>query len=198
MSASVLEHHLATCTDCARWERRAVQVTRRARLADARVPDLAETITAHVVLPAGRVLRRRLWLRAALVLVAIGQLGIAIPAIPGDSVGMTMSLHASHEMAAWNLAIGVAVLACAVQPRRASGLLPLLGTFVLVLGALCVHDLAAGAVGFGRVSTHFVALAALVLLVALERTERALPPRRAAAASDPGSGEDTGHLRGVA
>lgn len=204
MSAAVLDHHLATCTDCARWVERATQLTRQLRLGQPAVPDLSGTITAGIALPAGRVLRRRLWLRAALALVGVVQLAIAVPALPGDSLGMSMSLHAAHETAAWNLAIGVALLACVLRPRRAAGLLPLLGTFVVTLAALCVRDLAAGAVPVSRVATHLVAAAGLVLLFALDRAERALPPRHADASGERGSGEDDGtgdagtHLRGVA
>ena len=198
MSAAVLDHHLATCVDCARWESAATRLTRQARLGAAAVPDLAAAITAQVVLPAGRVLRRRLWLRVLLALVGVVQLGIAVPSFSGDSLGMTMGLHAAHEAAAWNLAIGVALLACVLRPRRAAGLVPLLGTFVVVLGALCVHDLAAGAVSVSRVATHLAALAGLVLLVALDRAERALPPRWSSASGERGEDGDTRHLRGVA
>jgi predicted anti-sigma-YlaC factor YlaD len=198
MSAAALDHHLATCTDCARWVERATRLTRQLRLGHADVPDLADTITTDIALPAGRVLRRRLWLRAALALVGIAQLAIAVPALPGDSLGMSMSLHAAHETAAWNLAIGVALLACVLAPRRAAGLLPLLGTFVIALGALCVRDLAAGAVPVGRVATHLVALAGFVLLVALDRAERALPPRRVSAGDERGADDGGHHLRGVA
>jgi predicted anti-sigma-YlaC factor YlaD len=202
MSAATLDAHLATCVDCARWVERATQLTRQLRLGQPAVPELSGTITTDIALPAGRVLRRRLWLRAALALVGIAQLAIAVPALPGDSLGMSMSLHAAHETAAWNLAIGVALLACVLRPRRATGLLPLLGTFVITLGVLCVRDLAAGAVPVSRVATHLVALAGLVLLVALDRAERALPPHRADASGERNSGRDSdsggAHLRGVA
>lgn len=202
MSAAALDHHLATCIDCARRVERATQLTRQLRLGQPAVPDLAAMIATDIALPAGRVLRRRLWLRAALAVVGLVQLAIAVPALPGDSLGMSMSLHAAHETAAWNLAIGVALLACVLRPRRAAGLLPLLGTFVITLAALCVRDLAAGAVPVSRVATHLAALAGLVLLFALDRAERALPPRRADASGDRGSNDDEGHnghhLRGVA
>lgn len=198
MSASILDHHLQSCTDCARWVRAATRLTRQARLGTAGVPDLAASITENVVLPARRVMRRRLLLRATLVLVGLAQLAIAVPAISGDSIGMAMSMHAAHEGAAWNLAIGVAFLACALTPRRAAGLIPLLVTFIVVLGALSVHDIAAGAVSVGRICTHLAALAGLLLLIALDRAERALPPGRFRAASGDAGESGHRHLRGVA
>lgn len=202
MSASALDHHLASCPDCARWVEAATRATRLTRLDVRPVPDLADDIAARVVLPVGRVLRRRHLLRVALLVAGLAQLGIGVPALTGDSLGMAMSMHAAHEAAAWNLAIGVAFVAAASVPRRAAGLIPLLGVFLVVLGALCVHDLAAGAVSVDRVATHLVALVGLVLLIALDRAERALPPGRFAARprrSDAGGDEAPGgSLRTVA
>lgn len=194
MSATSLDHHLTSCPDCARWEGEAVRLIRQARLSTLEVPDLADAITAHVVLPTRRVLRRRMLLRLALVVVGLVQLGIAVPGISGASVGMAMSEHAAHEGAAWNIAIGVAFLAAALTPRRAAGLVPLLGTFIVVLIALSVHDVAAGTVPLARLLTHIAAVVGLLLLIATDRAERALPPRRLTLSS-----EERDHpLRGVA
>jgi predicted anti-sigma-YlaC factor YlaD len=128
--------------------------------------------------------------------VGLAQLAIGIPALAGHTIGMAMSVHSAHEAAAWNLAIGAAFVAVAVVPRRAAGLIPLLLTFLVVLGALSVRDLAAGTVSGSRLLTHFVALVGLVLLVALDRAERALPPDWA---SGEGGGDTGGdRLRTVA
>lgn len=206
MSSSGLDHHLATCSDCARWLDDVSRLTRRVRLGSLSVPDRADAISHAVALPAGRVLRRRLLLRVALAVVGVAQFVIALPAIGGDSLGMTMATHAAHEGAAWNLAIAVAFVAGALRPRRAAGLVPLLATFVVVLGALSVRDIAAGAVPLDRVCVHLAALAGLVLLVALDRAERALPPRGRSATGAPAdtdAGSSVGpdgkpNLRGVA
>jgi predicted anti-sigma-YlaC factor YlaD len=196
MSAASLDHHLATCLDCARWAEDAARLTRQARLSAADVPDLADAITADVVLPTRRVLRRRLLLRIGLLVVGLVQLAIAVPAISGTGVGMVMSEHAAHEGAAWSVAIAVAFLAAALTPRRAAGLVPLLGTFVAVLAALSVHDVAAGTVPLDRLLTHVAAVIGLLLLIAIDRAERALPPRRFSARDDTAQAERA--LRGVA
>lgn len=200
MSASALDAHLASCPDCAGWADAAAAVTRRARLDVRPVPDLSEQIAGGVALPARRVLRRRYLLRLALLVAGLAQLGIGLPALTGDSIGMAMSMHAAHEAAAWNLAIGAAFVAVASVPRRAAGLIPLLGTFLVVLAALSVRDVAAGSVSAGRLATHGIALAGLLLLIALDRAERALPPGRFAAGrrrgGSDGSGDDS--LRTVA
>jgi predicted anti-sigma-YlaC factor YlaD len=198
VSASGLEHHLTTCPDCARWAADATQLTRQARLGSIAVPDRTEAITAAVVLPVRRVLRRRALLRLALVLAGLAQLAIALPAISGDSLGMVMSTHAAHEAAAWNLAIGAAFLATALTPRRAAGLVPLLATFVVVLTALSVHDVAAGVVTAARLCTHLATLIGLLLVLALDRAERALPPRRFVDGVEPKRQAGDGGIRGVA
>jgi predicted anti-sigma-YlaC factor YlaD len=96
-----------------------------------------------------------------------------------------------------NLALAAAFLAAALAPRRAAGLVPLLGTFIVVLAALTVHDVVAGVVGIDRALTHLAAVIGLVLLLALDRTERALPPGRFAPVADT-SDAAPGNLRGVA
>ena len=187
LSAAALDGHLAACPDCAAWAEAAAAVTRRARMDVRPVPDLSEEIVADIALPTRRVLRRRQWLRIALGVVGVVQLGVGLPAVTGHAIGMVMTTHGAHEAAAWNLAIGAAFVAVASVPRRAAGLIPLLGTFLVVLGVLSVRDFASGTVGADRLLTHCVALLGLLLLVALDRAERALPPPWRAASSDEGS-----------
>lgn len=198
MSPSALDTHLASCPDCARWSEVAGRATRLARLDPVPVPDLAAAITASVALPARRVLRHRRLLRAALFIVGVVQLGIGVPALVGDSLGMAMSDHGAHEGAAWNLAIGVAFLAAASVPRRAAGLIPLLATFTLVLSALSIHDLAAGTVTLARLVTHLAVLVGLALLLGLDRNERARPPGRRTAYADSDDEDGPTSLRTVA
>lgn len=201
MSASVLDHHLATCADCARWLEAATRLTRHTRLGSADSPDLVDTIVDSAVLPIRRVLRGRRWLRVALVAVGLVQLAVAAPSVFGGSIDMAMSTHAAHETAAWNVALGAAFLATALRPGRASGVLAPLAVFVGVLAALSVRDIASGEVAAGRLATHLGIVAGLALVYALARAERALPPQRPAATGDapPAAGEHDGSgLRGVA
>jgi predicted anti-sigma-YlaC factor YlaD len=205
LSMTVLDHHLATCTDCARWLEEATRLTRMSRLSPAEVPDLADQILAGAALPARRVLRRRRLLRLALVVVGAVQIGVALPALFGSSIDMAMSMHAAHETAAWNVALGAAFLATALRPQRAAGLLPALVVFVGVLTALSIRDIAGGAVAAGRLATHLGIVAGLVLVYALARAEQALPPERRTTVGEddhhdrPGRHDDgRGGLRGVA
>jgi predicted anti-sigma-YlaC factor YlaD len=195
MPGATLDHHLASCPDCARWFAEATRLTRQARISAVDVPDLTGSIMAGAVLPTRRVLRRRLWLRLVLGVTAAVQLALAVPALAGVGLGMAMSEHIAHESAAWDVAVGVAFVAAALVPRRAAGLVPLLGTFVVVLAVLSVHDILGREVTADRELTHLATLVGLVLLVALDRAERALPPRRSRTLPDTG-GERK--LRGAA
>jgi predicted anti-sigma-YlaC factor YlaD len=197
VSAAALADHIDACTDCAAWTDAASRVTRLARLDVTPVPDLTDAITAGVVLPARRVLRRRHLLRAALLVTGVVQVGIGIPQLSDQSMGMSMAAHAAHEAAAWNLAIGAAFLAAAVVPRRAAGLIPLLGTFTAVLAVLSIRDLADGAVTAAHLATHLAIFVGLGLLIALERAQRALPPGRSNA-TDRSHRDERPRLRGVA
>ena len=197
MAASTLEHHLAGCPDCAAWVAESTRLTRMTRLSAAMVPDLADSITADVVLPVRKVLRRRAALRVALLIVGLVQLAIALVGLNGDSIGMAMSQHATHEAAAWNLALAAAFVAAAWAPRRAAGLTPLLATFIVALAALSVHDYAEGLVSASRLATHVAAVIGLLLVLAVDRAERALPPGRFGTAADSGK-DSSARLRGVA
>jgi predicted anti-sigma-YlaC factor YlaD len=198
LSATSLDQHLVACPDCAGWLDEATRLTRQARLSPVDVPDLTDDIMAGVVLPVRRVMRRRSLLRVGLGAVALAQLAISIPALSGAGVGIAMSEHAAHEGAAWNLAIGVALLAAALAPRRAAGLVPFLATFLLVLTVLSIHDVAAGTVTADRLLTHLAAVLGLLLLLAIDRTERALPPHRFTVGASEGSDKPRRKLRGVA
>jgi predicted anti-sigma-YlaC factor YlaD len=118
-----------------------------------------------------------------------------VPALVGDGVGMAMAVHTAHEAAAWNLALAAGFVVAAVVPRRAAGLVPLLAVFLVVLTVLSVRDLLDGAVPAARVLTHLAALAGLLLLVAVDRAERALvPPGHTPRKDEPAER----NLRGVA
>lgn len=188
MSAAALDGHLATCAECRGWVADVTRVGRVARLGTVQVPDLSEQILSRVTGLGRRGRRTVTWLRVAVLLAGLTQLAVALPAVFGDSVGMAMGMHAAHESAAWNAAIGAAFVATALRPRRAYGLVPILAAFVVLLAGLSVRDLAAGAVTLDRLGTHLGFVVGLVLVFALSRAVRELPP------SDPLAVPDTGPI----
>ena len=174
LSATALEHHLAGCPDCAGWLSAAERAGRGLRISGSTPPDLSERILRQVVLPAARLNRRRWLVRAGLAVLGFVQWALALPALFGQNPAMqpAMGVHAAHESAAWNLAMGASFLVVAVKPARAIGTLPILATFVTVLSVLSIPDLLVGAVGAARLASHAGVLAGLVLVAVLFRSER--------------------------
>lgn len=181
--ADALEDHLAACATCVAWHTEAAHLDRLTRLqpAESPGPDLAGEVLARVRLR--RTGRLRSPLRAALLVVALAQLGIGVVSL-FDALGMhagpTPSVHMDHETAAFNLAFGVAMLLVAVNSGRAATQLPVLASFVTVLGVASVVDLADGAVGWTRLATHAPVVVGLLLIAALRREPdaRTGPPAR--------------------
>ena len=190
MPASALDHHLSSCADCAAWLEAATRLGRAYRVTGQTPPDLSARILDRVVLPGARIRRYRRWLRAVLAVLGLVQWALAMPGLFGNSVGMQMSMHAAHESAAWNLALGASFLAVAVKPVRAVGTLPILATFVLVLGVLSIPDLADGTVGGARLASHLGVVLGLVMVTLMSRSERLLPPRGAAQGGESDTARD--------
>ena len=172
MPAAELEQHLAGCADCADWLETAERAGRGLRISGSTPPDLSERILRQVVLPAARLNRRRWLVRSGLAGLGFVQWALALPALFGQSMAMQMSVHAAHESAAWNLAMGASFLAVAVKPARAIGTLPILATFVTVLSVLSIPDVLTGSVAAARLASHAGVLAGLVLVAVLYRSER--------------------------
>lgn len=164
-----VDRHLTGCAACQDWLARAERLRRALLLRPApAVPDLTEVILERTPAPAGEG-----WgLRIALGVVAVAQLALAFAQLLGEDAGHAMSGHLTHESSAWNLAVGVGLLAATLRPKTASGQLPLLTGFVAVLLALSAGDLVSGQVTVGRVATHALVVLGLVLLFAVHRQHR--------------------------
>jgi predicted anti-sigma-YlaC factor YlaD len=175
---AALEAHLAGCAACRRWRESAVVVTRSVRTAPADPgPDLVA-----LVLPAAPRHRRGPWVaRVGLAVVGVAQLVLGVLALTGTTdhgdgamLGADLA-HMGHESASWNLALGVAFLAGARWVRHVAGLLPVLGAFILVLGALSAVDLAAGRVEPARILAHGLVVVGFALALYLGRQPAPAP-----------------------
>lgn len=188
MPDEVLEAHLTRCPDCSGWLAAATQAGRMLRVSGETPPDLSELILRDAGLPAARLFRRRRLIQLGLGLLAVVQWVLAVPGLRGQDLGMRTAMavgaHPAHESAAWNVAIGAALLAVALRPAWAAGTLPILLTFVAVLSVLSVSDLRAGAVTGARLSSHAGVVLAVLLIAVLARAERLPRPGRAVARPD--------------
>ncbi len=178
-----LDDHLAGCAGCAAWAEDAARVTRRARVAPAETtPDLTAAVLGHLAGPrpgAARAARARLvgtGLRLALVVIGAVQAGLAWAPLAHGLDAMSAPAHVAHETGAWSMALAVTFVAVAAVPRLAAGALPLLVTFVAVLGVVTVSDLLAGLVDLDRAAGHLLLVVGLVLVAAV--AWRGRTPRR--------------------
>jgi len=168
MADEALARHLADCGACRAFETAALAVTRRARLHAAEpVPDLTPAILASApTLAAGPPTYGApptpAVIRFTLAMVAATQAFSALPALTGNDSGAT--LHVAHEQGAWGIALAAALAFAAWRPSRGAALVPLLGVFVVVMGALTTADVIGGRVAPSAELPHVIAALGLVLL----------------------------------
>ncbi|MHA6794033.1 zf-HC2 domain-containing protein [Pseudonocardia bannensis] len=177
--SAAVDAHVEGCADCRLFADRAAHVTRltRTRVAEPG-PDLAAAVLAAAPRP-----RRPRWpmvMRVALAAVGLGQFALAIngvvltgtsgPAHHGVDLAGASTAHFSNESSAWNLALAVGFLWVAGSSTRASGLVPVVGAFVGVLGVLSLMDLLAERVDPARLAGHGLILIGLLLVIGLRRT----------------------------
>lgn len=161
------DEHLASCVACRSWQARVTETARTLRVRQApRVPDLTDAILEMAVPPSGV---RGWWARIALIAVAAAQLSLALSQMLGAGAMAHGGGHLFNESTAWNVALGVGLLWAAFRSRVSTGLIPVLGGFVLLLGIYSAHDLVAGLVPASRVLGHGLLLVGLCLLVVINR-----------------------------
>jgi predicted anti-sigma-YlaC factor YlaD len=171
-----LETHLASCASCREWQQRAHAVTRRARLGGAFLDhDLAPRVLAAVP-GADPWWRRATTRRAALVLLALGQLAIAAPML---FLGRDhdAGVHAAHELGSFNLSLAVAFAVGAFRPKLSAGLAWPCGIAALGLAGTAIADLFSGQALGPDEAMHLVAVTGAALLAWQAR----LPEVRSAA-----------------
>lgn len=161
-----LDAHLLTCSACCDWQRRAHELTRRARLQPSPAPRPTPEMVGTVA-QASRTARPR-WsslttVRAALAVIALGQIAITIPAL---ILGQDHSapVHVAHEMGAFDAAVAIGLLVAVRRPARAMGMLALIGVAALLLVVTAAVDLAAGHTDFLDEAPHLLVVAGWLLL----------------------------------
>ncbi|GAB3470050.1 zf-HC2 domain-containing protein [Actinophytocola sediminis] len=173
--ATSTDEHLRDCADCQQWYDRAIDLSRSLRVrAAAPVPDLSQAILDDAPV----LVDTRGWSpRLALGGVGVAQISLALSQLFGVGATAAHARHdavpvASHlfnEGTAWNLALGIGLFWAAFRPRATSGLIPVLGGFVLVLLAYSTHDLVTGTAPVTRVAGHGLLVAGLLLLILVNR-----------------------------
>jgi predicted anti-sigma-YlaC factor YlaD len=164
----VIDTHLETCGSCRDFAASAAHLHRSTRVAPApAMPDLTPAILAaigdDVAAPADDT---RLALRWILAILALVQIGVAVPALLlGSDAGLPV--HAARHLGSFDIAVAVGFLFAAWRPARIPGLFPVVAALVACLVASSLLDVAAGntgALGEAHHATDFAGLAVLWLL----------------------------------
>lgn len=168
LEAASLDAHLGTCADCDHRYEQMAGLHRLVRLRPAEsVPDLSERILAAANPPrAGH----GEWIRTSLLIVALTQLALAVPALFGNSAGA--DTHASRHLGALALAFALGLVYAAWKPVRAFGLLPMAGALALGLTITSILDLAEGHANALGEAHHILDVVGVVLLWVLAGTPR--------------------------
>lgn len=187
--AARVDEHLDGCAPCRDWQAAAVQQTQllrrlagRSQVAAVREPaPRPPRRSARVAVP----LRR--W---ALGAVGVVQLGLGAAQGLGADLGLPPAAagHVLNESTAWSAALGVAMLAAAVRPVLAGGLVWVLGGFAGFLLLYEVVDTHGGHVTLDRPLTHLPVVVGAVLALLVWRRDQSGggrgPDRTAAALTD--------------
>ena len=178
LGRATIESHLAECAGCRDFATGAARVHRMIRVTPAEpVPDLTESILAAIdetVAPAPAPVsaiadERTRFLRICLAVVAVIQLGMAVPALVlGDDAGLPT--HVARHLGSFALALGVGLLVVAWRPDRAAAILPVIGVVVLCLIASSVVDIISGRAAPGGEVSHAPELVGLVAVWLLARS----------------------------
>jgi predicted anti-sigma-YlaC factor YlaD len=188
-----VDSHLAACPACRSWAERAVAVTRSARVGLAEpIPDLTFQIMAalkprrHLRIPVKPApgASPTMIARLGLLMVACGQVFVALPALLGHDAGAPV--HVAHEQGAWALALAVGLLVVVARPGRAAALLPFVAALVAGLAITMAVDISAGRTQAAAEAPHGLAFLGLGLLWVLARESRRTQPATATAARKPG------------
>lgn len=166
VGAAEVDAHLMSCVPCCDWQRRSHELTRKARLqrspSPRPTPELLDTLTRAYQIAQPR------WgpltsARAALAVIALGQIAVTIPTlILGQDHGAPV--HMAHEMGSLDAAVAVGLLVAARRPARAMGMLTLVGTAALLLVATAAVDLATGHTALLDEAPHLLVVAGWLLL----------------------------------
>ncbi len=179
IAAAAVDLHLAACADCRAWIESAGELHGRVRLAPAPVvPDVSDAVLAAV---GGRRPRARLaptpftpadrGLRLALALIALVQIGVALPALVlGEDAGLPA--HTARHLGSFAVALGIGYLVAAWRPSRVPGLFAVAAAVVVCLLVSSALDVVSGSATAASEVAHAPELVGLAALWLLARAER--------------------------
>ena len=166
--------HLEECAACRAYAAEAGRLHRAIRLTPAPpVPDLTARILGAIgEEPSARDRETQRALRWSLVVVALVQIAVAIPALVfGTDAGLPV--HTARHIGSFDAALAVGFLFAAWRPSRISGLLSVVAALVVCLLGSSFLDVLDGNTQALSEAHHVTAVAGLVVVWLLQR-----PPLR--------------------
>jgi len=157
---AVSDAHLAGCVSCRTWWSEAGRVTRMLRVRPAEhLPDLVDAVMAGTAVTA---VRRHLWVRYCLAIVALTEIVMAIPAV---LVGSTDApIDEAPYIGSFGLAVAIGLLYVAWRPGRAAGILPIVAALAATMAVTAGVHLAIGRTNSLGEAHHLLEVSGLVLV----------------------------------
>ena len=181
--AARVDEHLTTCETCRGWYTQAVEQTQQLRRLAGRSQVAAVAAPSEPPAASRGWPTTGVWLRWALALVGLMQIGLAGAQAVGANVGTSAAAHHAmmgghllNESTAWSAALGVIMIVAAARPAAASGLAGVLSVFSAILTAYVISDAMTGAVSLARILSHLPVLAGTLLAVLVWRDTRGQGP----------------------
>jgi predicted anti-sigma-YlaC factor YlaD len=177
---AAVDDHVNGCAACRAWAGSAAELHRHVRLGAAPpVPDLSARVLAAIesdrrapswLVPTPLTTRDR-GLRLGLAVIALVQIGVALPALLfGEDAGLPA--HTARHLGSFAIALGVGFLVAAWRPSRIPGLLPVAAVAVVCLVVSSALDVTSGSAAVASELAHAPELVGLAALWLLARAER--------------------------
>jgi predicted anti-sigma-YlaC factor YlaD len=188
LPAATAEAHVDGCVTCGAWLAGARRVDLAMRSTDRSAPDLSVRVLTAVAADRARLAAEKLaaagaargprpnpahvrnGLRWAVGLVAVVQLISAVPILVGVLIGDEHGLHASREMASFDVAMAVGFLLAALRPAQARAFVPVAFILAACLAMTSTIDLINSRTLLIHELSHLVAIVQGVLLWLLGRS----------------------------
>ncbi len=160
MPETVIAWHLRTCPDCAAFETAIAGIGRPAGTGK------SVDLSGRVVAMAGGVDRGGVWwgMRAALFVIAVGELGLAVPDLVARASGVTGDVHIQRHLGAFQIAYAVGLIVVALRPAKARALVPLTAALAAAMVGAAIVDIAQGVAPALGEAQHTLEIAGLLLV----------------------------------
>jgi predicted anti-sigma-YlaC factor YlaD len=167
-----LAAHVTSCARCTAHADRLARLHGRLRVQVAEpVPDLTASIIDRQPdrrRPARHLVPDLDLPQAVLLVVALTELALCVPALVGGVVGAPAA-HVGRELAAFNVAFAVGLLVAVWQPRRAAGLVPMAAALAGAMTLVGLADLVSGTTTVMDEAYHVLELVGIGALWAVAR-----------------------------